>query len=111
MTFTPYQKATAAAKEAVIEALKIDEDASVLSELWRHYLGLRTIEQNNLHHNETTPVPDVTQIGDISMTTTGDKIEFDYDPSSFEMNYAAAGPVDIGFPGGGSVGTDVITFS
>ena len=114
MTFTPYQKATTAAKEAVIEALRIDEDAKVLSELWRHYLGLRSIEQNNLHHNTTFPVP--TEMGNITINTATsdvDTLSFGNDPFTTEMNFAAAGPVnfDPGFPGGGYQGTDTISFA
>jgi hypothetical protein len=112
MTFTPYQKATTAAKEAVIEALRIDEDTRVLSELWRHYLGLRSIEQNNLHHNTTFPVP--TDLGNITINTaSADTLSFGSDPFTTEMNFAAAGPVawDPGFPGGGAAGTDIISFA
>ena len=112
MTFTPYQKATAAAKEAVIEALKIDEDTKVLSELWRHYLGLRAIEQENLHHDKS-PQEEWTSFNlDTTGTIQSSSDEFGYDPFTTEMNFAAAGPVNI--PGGlysDTIGQDAITFS
>ena len=44
MSFSPYEKAATAAKDAVIAALeKKEEDTNLLGELWRHYLGLRAI--------------------------------------------------------------------
>lgn len=41
--FDIYQNAVDAVKEAFIEALNTDEETNTLSEIWRHYLGLRAI--------------------------------------------------------------------
>ena len=38
-----YDQAVTSTKEAFKTALDTDVDASTLSELWRHYLGLRAI--------------------------------------------------------------------
>ena len=43
MTYTDYQNAADAVKDALIAALNNDEETNTLSELWRHYLGLRSI--------------------------------------------------------------------
>ncbi|UNH61232.1 hypothetical protein SSZBM1_115 [Synechococcus phage S-SZBM1] len=88
MTFTPYKNAVNAAKAAVIAGLRIDEDPKVLSELWRHYLGLVTIEQDNQH------------------TELDDNLSPDYfgeDPFTTEDPIICGGPV-------GGAGLDVITF-
>ena len=49
MTCTAYHTAAESAKSAVISALNDNEDTNVLSELWRHYLGLRHISDNHKH--------------------------------------------------------------
>jgi len=41
--FEVYQTAVDSVKEALIEALNTDEETNTLSEIWRHYLGLRAI--------------------------------------------------------------------
>lgn len=93
MSFTPYVRAAESAKQAVIEALRIDEDVNVLSELWRHYLGLRAIESNNLH----------TEIDDnVSLNVPAD---FQY------SSYFGADPFtqELNIPGG--AGQDMLTLS
>lgn len=88
MTFKPYKNAAEAAKQAVIAGLNIDEDVKVLSELWRHYLGLVSIDQNNQH----------TELDD-----TG--LHFGADPFTTEDPVVAGESVQIG-----SFGQDIITF-
>ena len=41
-----------AAKKAVIQALNDNMETNTLSELWRHYLGLRNIAENHKHKDE-----------------------------------------------------------
>ena len=41
--FEIYQTAVDSVKDALIEALNTDEETNTLSEIWRHYLGLRAI--------------------------------------------------------------------
>ena len=101
MTFSPYSRAVTAAKEAVIEALRIDENTSVLSELWRHYLGLRSIEENNQH----TDLDDNIPFGAAGDSPIGYDAYFGTDP--FTTEPVAAGAVNIP----GSAGQDVITFN
>lgn len=43
MTYADYQNAADAVKDALIAALNNDEETGTLTELWRHYLGLRCI--------------------------------------------------------------------
>lgn len=43
MTYYAYQSAVDAVKDALITALNNDEETNTLSEIWRHYLGLRSI--------------------------------------------------------------------
>ena len=98
MSFTPYDRAAESAKQAVIEALRIDEDVTVLTELWRHYLGLRTIQSNNLH------------------TELDDNISLKYEaPAEFQYSsYFGADPFtqELNFQNvPGSAGQDVLTFS
>lgn len=54
MSCTTYKAAVDAAKEAVIHALNVNEETNTLSELWRHYLGLRHIADNHKHVDEDT---------------------------------------------------------
>ena len=55
MTCTAYHTAAESAKSAVISALNDNEDTNVLSELWRHYLGLRHISDNHKHKEPEAP--------------------------------------------------------
>jgi hypothetical protein len=41
--YNSYQTAADSVKNALISALNNDEDTRTLSEIWRHYLGLRAI--------------------------------------------------------------------
>ena len=93
MTFTPYVRAAESAKQAIIEALRIDEDVNVLSELWRHYLGLRSIESNNLH------------------TELDDNISLNVDQPFQYDSYFGADPFTQELHVGGAAGQDVLTFS
>ena len=113
MTFTPYHQAVIAAKAAVIEGLKIDEKEETLSELWRHYMGLRAIEQQNQH----------TELDDNKPTesiTFNVKDNFGSDPFTMENPYIpldlgdatiAADTVTVGSGLIGGMGQDHITFS
>ena len=46
--------AAESAKKAVIEALNSDMETNTLSELWRHYLGLRSIAESHKHNEKIT---------------------------------------------------------
>ena len=114
MTFTPYQQAVVAAKNAVIEALKIDEKEQTLSELWRHYMGLRAIEQQNQH----TELDDNKTASE--SITFNVKDNFGSDPFTMENPYIpldigdtnlAADTVTVGTGLLGGMGQDHITFS
>ena len=101
MTYQPYKNATDALKEAVIAALRIDEDPAVLSELWRHFLGVQSIMQNNLHTDKDDT---------ITFPSSEDPYDpYGLDPFTTELKDfpVAAGSVHI--PGG--LGQDVITFN
>ena len=88
MSFSPYEKAATAAKDAVIAALeKKEEDTNLLGELWRHYLGLRAIA-------DQTSLRDTPAAGD-----------YFFSPEAYG-SWGAAGPVDLQSP----VGTDVLDF-
>ena len=43
MTYKEYQNATDAMRNALIAALNNDEETATLQEIWRHYLGMRSI--------------------------------------------------------------------
>lgn len=93
-----YHDAERAVKAAFMWALENEENESTLSELWRHYLGIKTIAKSQKL---------VESFVDFNLDTPGD--------SPFD-NYGAAGPVDWNLYGDGAyvpggMGQDVITFS
>ena len=108
MSFTPYDRAAESAKQAVIEALRIDEDARVLTELWRDYLGLRTIQSNNLHTELDDnislkyEVPAESQYSSYFGGATEVRSYFGADPFTEELNFQNVP---------GSAGQDFLTFS
>jgi len=90
---TVYQKAIKALEECVKDAMENDVDPGLQSEIWRHYQGMKAIEQCQL--------PDESRI---SFKLDSVDNVMDYDP---DYNIQAAGPVDLGL----NTGRDVITFS
>ena len=100
MTCTAYHTAAESAKSAVISALNDNEDTNVLSELWRHYLGLRYISDNHKHKEPEAPKFSALGAEFYNTPSGDDHIKFD-----IEGPYAAQ-PVEYPF----SVGQDVITF-
>ena len=113
MTFTPYQKAVVAAKAAVIEALKIDEKEQTLSELWRHYMGLRAIEPQNQHTELDDNKPNDGITFNVSDNFGSDPftMENPYIPLDLGDTNVAADTVTVGTGLLGGMGQDHITFS
>lgn len=89
-----YQKATNALREAFKVALDADVEENTLSEIWRHYLGMKHIAKNLNYATEHS----------FSLKENSNDDTISYDP---DYNIQAAGPVDLGLNTGG----DVITFS
>ena len=91
-----FQKATDALKEAFKEALEDDNfDQNTISEVWRHYQGMKRITKDLPKHEHTDNrifLSDENGMGSV-MTT------------DFSSTYAA-GPVHIQ----GGAGSDVISF-
>ena len=83
--------AAEAAKKAVIEALNSDMETNTLSELWRHYLGLRSISESHKHKEEIT----FTSSGDYIGGLGNDHISLDLGGET--PCFAAADTVDYGF--------------
>jgi hypothetical protein len=111
MSYSDYQSAADSVKNAVIAALNSDEETNTLCELWRHYLGLRTIADNaskNLLEEDT-----------ISFKTNQDfwyedHISLTGNPgaaSSDTITFGAAQPVPMTSTIYGGTGADVITFN
>ena len=111
--------AAESAKKAVIEALNSDMETNTLSELWRHYLGLRSIAESHKHSAERRAA-DLPQLNDnITFNSDGlitgglgnDHIQFDL---GGETPCVAAGAVDYSFNLGGNDLTfntdDAVTF-
>ena len=87
-----YSQAEIAARDAVIQALYDNVPQNTLSELWRHYLGLRTIAETTEEKPSTSNV----DFGNLTFTT-GDQYPYGY------------GSADtVAFPG--AEGQDVISF-
>lgn len=83
--------AAESAKKAVIEALNNNMETNTLSELWRHYLGLRSIAENHKHE---------------------DKIVINYDENLYTNTPLDFGG-DVTFGGGlpGGMSDDIISFN
>lgn len=88
---TKYSAAEIAARDAVIQALYDNVPQNTLCELWRHYLGLRTIAETT---EQVTP------------SSSNVNVEF---TSDAEYPYNAAAMADYSFVAGGS-STDTISF-
>jgi len=89
-----YSKAEIAARDAVIQALYDNVPQNTLSELWRHYLGLRNIAEKT----EEKPAKSNVDLGVIDFST--------YTDDEYPYGYGAAQSVAIG----GAAGTDTISF-
>ena len=88
-----YSQAEIAARDAVIQALYDNVPQNTLSELWRHYLGLRNIAETTEEKLSTTNV-------DLGL------IDFNVDTSeSYPYGYGAADTISLG-----SAGTDTLSF-
>jgi len=87
--FEVYQTAVDSVKEALIEALNTDEETNTLSEIWRHYLGLRAIADK--------------AVTEVSESIFGDTI----------ISPSPVGAADTIAFGGimGGMGEDIITFT
>jgi hypothetical protein len=100
-----YDKATLALREAMKTALDSDIDERLLSELWRHFLGVQSIAKQL---KDTAPSIEykftVGDSGNINITTS------DYWDPDYNINTwpAAAAADTISFS---TYGKDTITFS
>ena len=90
---TSYQKAVQALKECVKDAMDSNVSANIQGELWRHYQGMKAIDDQLTKKGVFSYKLDA--IDDYLMDT--------YDP---DYNVQAAQPVNLD-----TYGKDVITFS
>jgi hypothetical protein len=95
-----YSEAEIAARDAVIQALYDNVPQNTLTELWRHYLGLRTIAEER---PKTFPISSESNV-DLDNLIVGNGLDYPY---NFADNPVAAGTVDFT----GSDGTDTISLS
>jgi hypothetical protein len=126
-TYKYYQNATDSLREAVISALNNDEETTTLSELWRHYLGMRSMSdaayKDSCHSDDVNPRSNQSFWEDDGISLTGNPGTASSDTISFNFNdtiitgdtlldgsHRAAAMVDMGGLIGGA-GQDTITFS
>jgi len=126
-TYKYYQNATDSLREAVISALNNDEETTTLSELWRHYLGMRSMSdaayKDSCHSDAVNPRSNQSFWEDDGISLTGNPGTASSDTISFNFNdtiitgdtlldgsHRAAAMVDMGGLIGGA-GQDTITFS
>ena len=126
-TYKYYQNATDSLREAVISALNNDEETTTLSELWRHYLGMRAMSDaaynDSCHSDDVNPRSNQSFWEDDGISMTGNPGTASSDTISFNFNdtiitgdtildgsHRAAAIVDMGGLIGGA-GQDTITFS
>lgn len=126
-TYKYYQNATDSLREAVISALNNDEETTTLSELWRHYLGMRAMSDaaynDSCHSDDVNPRSNQSFWEDDGISMTGNPGTASSDTISFNFNdtiitgdtlldgsHRAAAMVDMGGLIGGA-GQDTITFS
>jgi len=131
-TYKHYQNATDSLREAVISALNNDEETNTLSELWRHYLGMRSMSdaayKDSCHSDDVNPRSNQSFWEDDGISVTGNPGTASSDTISFNFNdtvistgttgdtildgitFGAAAMVDMGGLIGGA-GQDTITFS
>ena len=95
-----YTEAEIAARDAVIQALYDNVPQNTLSELWRHYLGLRTIAEAR---PQTFPVSSETNV-DLDNLIVGNGLDYPY---NFAETNVAAGTLDFT----GVDGQDTISLS
>ena len=128
-TYKHYQAAADALREAVITALNKDEETNTLSELWRHYLGMRAMSDaaykdslkcdDNPRFDQSFWEDDGVSMTGNPGTASSDTISFNFNDTIIStgstgdtvlgMTYAAA-PVDMGGLIGGA-GQDTISFA
>jgi hypothetical protein len=112
MTYKDYQNATDSLRDALIAALNNDEETKTLSEIWRHYLGMRAISDAAFKDLYADEVPSRNQDfwDEDGISMTGNPGTASSDTINFSSQVAAAGfvPMD-GILGG--AGQDTITFS
>ena len=128
-TYKHYQAATDSLREAVITALNNDEETNTLSELWRHYLGMRSMSDaaykdslkcdDNPRSNQSFWEDDGISVTGNPGTASSDTISFNLNDTVINatsdtildgITFGAAGMVDMGGLIGGA-GQDTITFS
>lgn len=102
----PYQKAANALREAFKVALDADVEENTLSEIWRHYLGVKQIAKNLDYKTEYTEYSfSLSENGNIDITSSPY-----YNPDyniGFSSGVAAADTISFG----DTYGKDVLTFS
>ena len=131
-TYKHYQAATDSLREAVITALNNDEETNTLSELWRHYLGMRSMSDAAYKDSlkcDDTPRSDQSFWENDGVSLTGNPGTASSDTISFNFNdtiistgistgdtildgitFGAAGMVDMGGLIGGAW-QDTISFA
>jgi hypothetical protein len=116
MTYSNYQNAADAVKDALISALNSDEETNTLSELWRHYLGLRAIadkaSKDLLDSDYIEYKKDQDFWNEDGISLTGNPLSGNVGSSSSDtISFDAAQPVPMSSSIYGSSGADIITFN
>jgi len=109
---TDFNAATDAVKKAFKSALDADTlDENTMSEVWRHYQGLKTIAKSLPEHTHTDRITFGTDTTDINFDTESLNLT---GSDGTELNFnLAADTVPVTYGGGipGGAGEDVITFT
>lgn len=113
MTYKDYQNATDSLRDALVSALNNDEETNTLSEIWRHYLGMRAISDAAFKDLYADEVPSRNQDfwGEDGISMTGNPGTASSDTIDFSTCVQAAGFVPMGDVLLGGAGQDTISFS
>ena len=114
-SYKDYQNATDSLRDALIAALNNDEESNTLSEIWRHYLGMRAISDAAYKdlYNDTDSKSDQSFWEEDGISMTGNPGAASSDTINFTGMSSAVHAADTVPMDGilGGVGQDIVTFS